>query len=196
MRVRGSGATYAANWSEPSAVVTVTTGTCPPPMFAETSYAFTVAEDADAGTQLGTVQATAAGGLPVTHTLTAGDPDAVWTLDATTGELKVAGTLDYETTSSYRLTVTAAVGGDGTATATAEVTVTVTNVDEPPAFAGDAYAFTVAEDTTIPTTLGTVTATDPEGDEVLYDISAGNPGGGVRGGFAGGPAGGGRPAGL
>ncbi len=177
VRVRGSGTTYGTAWSEPAAVVTVTTGTCPPPMFAETSYAFTVAEDAAAGVQVGTVAATAAGGLPVTHRLTGGDPDAVWTLDATSGELKVAGTLDYETTPSYRLTVTAAVGGDGTATATAEVTVTVTNVDEPPVFEADSYAFRVAEDAAINARIGTVTASDPEGGTVIYDITAGNVGG-------------------
>ncbi len=91
VRARGSGTTYGTAWSEPSAAVAVTTGTCPPPMFAETSYAFTVAEDAAAGVQVGTVAATAAGGLPVTHRLTGGDPDAVWTLDATSGELKVGG---------------------------------------------------------------------------------------------------------
>ncbi len=177
VRAQGSGTTYAANWGAPSAAVAVTTGACPPPMFAEASYAFTVAEDAAAGVQVGTVQATAAGGLPVTHTLTAGDPDAVWTLDATSGELKVAGALDYETTPSYRLTVTAAVGGDGTATATAEVTVTVTNVDEPPVFAAESYAFRVAEDAAINARIGTVTASDPEGGTVIYDLTAGNVGG-------------------
>ncbi len=156
--------------------VTVTVTDVPPaPVFGEASYAFTVAEDADAGTQLGTIRATVAGGAAVTHRLTAGDPDAVWTLDATSGELKVAGALDYETAPSYQLTVEARRGP--AAAAVVPVTITVTDVDEPPAFAEDAYAFTVAEDTTIPTTLGTVTATDPEGDAVLYDISAGNPGG-------------------
>ena len=177
VRARGSGTTYAANWSAPSAAVAVTTGTCPPPMFAETSYAFTVAEDAAAGVQVGTVAATAAGGLPVTHRLTGGDPDAVWTLDATSGELKVAGALDYETTPSFNLTVTAAVGGDGTATATAEVTVTVTNVDEPPVFAAESYAFRVAEDAAINARIGRVAASDPEGGTVIYDITAGNVGG-------------------
>ncbi len=177
VRARGSGTTYAANWGAPSAAAAVTTGTCPPPMFAETSYAFTVAEDAAAGVQVGTVAAMAAGGLPVTHRLTAGDPDAVWTLDATSGELKVAGVLDYETAPSFNLTVTAAVGGDGTATATAEVTVTVTNVDEPPVFAAERYAFRVAEDAAINARIGTVTASDPEGGTVIYDITAGNVGG-------------------
>ncbi len=147
----------------------------PPPVFGEASYALTVAEDTAVATQVGTIRATVAGGAAVTHTLTAGNTGGVWALDATSGELKVAGALDYETAPSYQLMVEARRGP--AAAAVVPVTITVTNVDEPPAFAGDAYAFTVAEDTTIPTTLGTVTATDPEGDAVLYDISAGNPGG-------------------
>ncbi len=147
----------------------------PPPVFGEASYAFTVAEDTAVATQVGMIRATVAGGAAVTHRLTAGNTSGVWTLDATTGELKVAGALDYETAPSHQLTVEARRGP--AAAAVVPVTITVTNVDEPPAFAGDAYAFTVAEDTTIPTSLGTVTATDPEGDDVLYDISAGNPGG-------------------
>ena len=156
--------------------VTVTVTDVPPaPAFSEASYAFTVAEDTAVATQVGMIRATVAGGAAVTHTLTAGNTSGVWALDATTGELKVTGALDYETAPSYQLTVEARRGP--AAAAVVPVTITVTNVDEPPAFAGDAYAFTVAEDTTIPTTLGTVTASDPEGDEVLYDISAGNPGG-------------------
>ena len=177
LRARGSGTTYAANWSAPSAAVAVTTGACPPPAFEETSYAFTVAEDVAAATQVGTVRATVTTGQPVTHALTAGNTDDAWTIDAATGELKVAGPLDYETTPSYTLTMTAAVGGDGSATASAPVTITVTNVDEPPAFGAASYAFSAAEDVASATTLGTVTATDPEGGEMIYDITAGNPGG-------------------
>ena len=156
--------------------VTVTVTDVPPaPAFGEASYAFTVAEDTAVATQVGMIRATVAGGAAVTHTLTAGNTSGVWALDATTGELKVTGALDYETAPSYQLTVEARRGP--AAAAVVPVTITVTDVDEPPAFAEDAYAFTVVEDTTIPTTLGTVTASDPEGDDVIYDISAGNPGG-------------------
>ena len=95
----------------------------PPPVFGETSYAFTVAEDTTAGTQLGSVQATVTSGQAVTHALSDGNADEVWELDAATGELKLAGTLDYETTASYTLTVTADAGAGGTATATVTVTV-------------------------------------------------------------------------
>ena len=153
--------------------VTVTvTDVPPPPVFGAPSYSFTVAEDSAVGTQLGTIRATVAGGAAVTHALTAGNTDDRWTIDATTGELKVAGTLDYETTPSYLLMVEARSGP--AAAAAVPVTITVTNVDEPPVFGADSYAFAVAEDAAPNAAVGTVTATDPEGGAVVYDITAGD----------------------
>ena len=87
--------------------------------------------------------------------------------------MTVAGTLDYETTTSYSLTVQASSSG-GAATATVPVTISVTNVDEAPGFGAASYAFSVAEDAALGTTIGTVTASDPEGGTVVYDITAGN----------------------
>ena len=134
-----------------------------------------MAEDTAVATQVATIRATVAGGAAVTHTLTAGNTGGAWTLDATTGELKVAEPLDHETAPTYQLMVEAR---SGPAAATAvPVTLTVTDVDEPPVFDADSYAFSVAEDAIVTTTPGTVTAVDPEGDTILYTITAGNTGG-------------------
>ena len=158
-----------------TATVTVTVTDVPAaPTFAAASYAFRVAEDVAVGDQVGTVRATVASGPSVTHALTAGNPDAVWELDAMSGELKLAGALDYETTASYHLIVEARSGP--AAAAAVPVTITVTNVDEPPAFGAESYAFRVAEDAAVTTRVGTVTARDPEGGTVVYDLTAGNEG--------------------
>ena len=141
------------------------------PTFAAASYAFSVAEDVAVGDQVGTVRATVASGPSVTHALTAGNPDSVWELDAMSGELKLAGALDYETTASYHLIVEARSGP--AAAAAVPVTITVTNVDEPPAFGAESYAFRVAEDAAVTTRVGTVTARDPEGGTVVYDPHGG-----------------------
>ena len=75
-------------------------------------------------TQVGTIRATAAGAAAVTHTLTAGNTDGAWELDAATGELKLAAALDHETTARYHLIVEAR---SGPAAATpVPVTITVT----------------------------------------------------------------------
>ena len=174
VRARGSGTTYGTAWSQPSAAVAVTTGTCPPPVFAEPSYAFTVAEDVAVATQVGTIRATVAGGGPVTHTLTAGNTGDVWTIDATSGELKLVGPLDHETTPTYTLTVTAAVGADGSTTASVPVTITVTDVDEPPVFDAESYTFSVAENSPADTAVGSVTATTTGSGSVTYALTAGN----------------------
>ena len=84
----------------------------------------------------------------------------------------MAGALDYETTASYPLTVTASDPAGGTSTAA--VTVTVANVDEAPGFGAADYDFSVAEDAAMGATVGTVDATDPEGGAVSYALTAGN----------------------
>ena len=142
------------------------------PAFEAESYAFSVAEDAAVDAAVGTVTATDPEGETVTYALTAGNDAGTLALDASTGALTVARTLDYEVTSSYPLTVTASDGQGGTTTAA--VTVTVTNVDEPPDFGAASYAFSVAEDAAVDAAVGTVAATDPEGDTVTYAITAGN----------------------
>ena len=95
----------------------------PAPELGAARYAFTVAEDTAVATQVGTIRATVAGGAAVTHTLTGTTTGGVWELDATTGELKVAQALDYETTAQYHLTVEARSGP----AAAVPVSVTVTS---------------------------------------------------------------------
>ena len=72
---------------------------------------------------------------------------------------------DYETKAAYTATVTAS---DGTNTTTQDITVNVTNVnDVAPVFTSEA-TFSAAENQTA---IGTVTATDAEGDAVTFTVS-------------------------
>ena len=169
----GSGTVYAAAWSEPSAVVSATTTECVSPEFDDTGYAFAVAEDAAPGTVVGTVSATDPNGDSLTYFITAGNPGNAFAIGAQTGAITVAGTLDFETTPSYELTVEAS---DRTNAPTVPVTITVTDVNDAPEFGQDQdpYAFEVAEDTAVDDPVGTVSATDPDEDTVTYSITAGN----------------------
>ncbi len=118
-----------AHGGSATASVTVTVADVPPaPAFTAASYAFTVAEDTAAATQVGTVRATVAGGAAVTHTLTAGNAGGAWDLDAATGELKLTQALDYETTPTYHLTIEARSGP--AAATVVPVTITVTAAPE------------------------------------------------------------------
>ena len=175
----GSGTTYAAAWSDPSAVLIATSGECISPVFEEDPYELSIDENSAIETEVGVLTATDPQDDTVTYTITAGNDDGKFAIGASTGSITVAGELDHETESSYALTVQAS---DGTNTATAGVEITVTDVNEPPVFESETYSFTVAEDFDTFDTIGLVTAIDPDegdtvGESVFYHITAGNIGG-------------------
>ena len=93
---------------------------------------FSVPENAANGTALGTVVATdvdMAGRLQ-NWTITGGNTDGIFAIDPDTGEITVSdnANLNFETTSSYTLTVTVSDGVNTSAPQT--VTVNVTSVNE------------------------------------------------------------------
>lgn len=85
----------------------------------------TVAEDAAVETVVGAVTADDVNpGDTVAYSITSGNTGGAFAIDSTTGEISVATQLDYETTTSYTLTVAATDGGGLSDTATFAVTVT------------------------------------------------------------------------
>ena len=150
-----------------------------PPAFGSQFYAFDLAEDTDGGADrvpLGTVSATDPDGGSVTYSIEGGNAAGQFEIDAASGELfYTGGGEDHETGStSFELTVRAS---DGDQTTDTTVTVNVTDVAEAPAFAQAGYAFDLAEDTDGSAdriSLGTVSATDPDGGSVTYSIGGGN----------------------
>ena len=153
-----------------------------PPAFGQTSYAFSLAENADGGAAsvaLGAVSATDPENSTITYSIEAGDSGGLFAIDSGTGALSYQGAgEDYESgTTSYELTVRASDGG---LHSDVTVTVNVTDVAEAPAFGQENYAFSLtenAEGDTIRLSLGRVSATDPDDDPVDYSIEAGNPDG-------------------
>ena len=93
------------------------------PVFDEPSYTFTIPETATTTTVVGNVSATDPDtGDTVTYSITEGNKEGKFAIGGSTGEITVAGTLDYGTTPSYTLTVEAS---DGTNAATVTVGITV-----------------------------------------------------------------------
>ncbi len=106
----------------------------PPPVFGSSSYTFDVAEDAENGTVVGTVSATDPAMDTVTYAITGGNETEKFSIDTNTGAITVAGALDYESVTSYTLTVEASNEGGGSATATVEISVTDVSPEKlPPA---------------------------------------------------------------
>ena len=124
-----------------------------PPEFSVETASREVPENTEAGVAIGAPVTAADPDTGDTPAYTLGGTDAAFfDIDASTGQLLTQAALDYETKSSYTVTVTAS---DGALTATVDVTVTVTNIDE---------AGTVTLSTNQPPARAEITAalTDPD----------------------------------
>ncbi len=154
-------------------------------------YTFNVAENSAKGTPVGTIEKT--GLVAPVFSITEGntDPDGdgqtAFTIDSATGIITVndSGDLDYEATPGFTLTVLAEDADGKSLTSTADIT--LVNVDEPgnePPEAEDA-TFTLPENSTNGTTVGTAVATDIDaGDTLAYTISNSDPNGNGKAAFA------------
>ncbi|MBC6425493.1 MAG: cadherin repeat domain-containing protein, partial [Ekhidna sp.] len=89
---------------------------------------FSIAEDAVISTPVGTIKATDAEDDDLTFSITSGNTGDVFAIAGSTGAITVAGSLDFETTSTYTLKVSVS---DGELSSTADITVNVTDVEEP-----------------------------------------------------------------
>ena len=176
LTIRASDGTHA---SDTTVTVTVTDA-AEQPAFADESYAFELAENADGsanGLSLGRVTATDPDSdAVVRYSLVGGNDSSLFDIEETSGELFYVGAgEDFEGgVTSYELTVRAS---DAAHTVDTTVTVTVTDAPEAPAFAKESYAFELAENVdgrVNRLSLGTVTATDPDSDTVRYSLLGGN----------------------
>ncbi|WP_242928456.1 malectin domain-containing carbohydrate-binding protein, partial [Pontibacter vulgaris] len=78
-----------------------------PPVFVSGSYSFSVSDGSSVGTSIGSVKANDPNGDNVTYTITAGNTNKAFAINAVTGVLTVAKKLNFHTQTSYTLTVRA-----------------------------------------------------------------------------------------
>ena len=131
-----------------------------------------VAENTGSGQNIGSaVSATDPDNDTLTYTLGGADA-ASFSINGTNGQLKTKAALDYETKSSYTVTITVS---DSKLTDTIDVTIDITDVDEnrAPSFAeGTSTTRSIAENTASDTNIGSaVAATDPDDDTLTYTLS-------------------------
>ncbi len=142
------------------------------PVFTEgTTATRTIAENTAADTNIGSaVPATDANNDTLTYSLSETDATS-FSIVSTSGQLKTKATLDYETKTSYLVTVTVS---DGSLTDTISVTINVTDVNEnrAPVFTeGSSATRTVAENTGSGVDIGTTaSATDADNDTLSYSL--------------------------
>ena len=99
------------------------------PAFASSALEVSVAENTAAGTDIGDpVTATDSDGDALTYSLGSTAAAGHFTIDSSSGQLQTSGALDYESTDSYALTVTATDGGG--LTTSIDVTIKVDDIEE------------------------------------------------------------------
>ena len=111
----------------------------------------------------------------IEYSITDGNSDDAFSLNDTTGLLKLANSLDFERQESYRLEIVASDQGSPPETATATATIQVVNLNEfSPVF--DAIpAVNVSELTSVPLIVTQVNAQDGDtGANITYSIISGN----------------------
>ena len=102
----------------------------------------------------------------------------IFTISATTGEITLAQSLDFEQVVSYSRTLIATDSGTPPLFASAVLTVSVTDInDNSPQFTQDIYAVSVPEDSSPGLTILTVNATDADSSSnaaVTYSLTGGS----------------------
>ena len=165
--------TYTASDSTLSATLTftiqVSAGNNAPTFTDGASTTRSVAEWAAADVNIGTAVAATDTDTGDTLTYTLGGTDASsFSIVSTSGQLQTSAALDYETKSSYAVTVSVSDGRGGSDSI--DVTINVTDANDEPVFTdGDSTTRAVAENTVANTNVGTpVAATDQDGDTLQY----------------------------
>ncbi|WP_416865776.1 MAG: cadherin domain-containing protein [Imperialibacter sp.] len=137
---------------------------------------FTIPENSQSGFVVGTVQANDPEGSALTFAIVQGNTEEGFSISPSTGQLRVASTqvMDFETNPSFSLLIQ--VTDDQGASASASITVQLTDVDETGNHPPDASneTFTINENSPLATIVGNITASDEDGDNLVFAITAGN----------------------
>lgn len=137
---------------------------------------FSINENSQSGTAVGTVTASDPdAGQTLAFTLISGNTNNAFTLNTVNGQLSVANSaaLNFESISSFSLTIRVTDNGAGNLSSQATVTVSLNNVNETPVIQNQ--SFSVIQNTTNGTIVGTIIASDPDLNQTIsFAIMAGN----------------------
>ncbi|WP_291867235.1 cadherin domain-containing protein [Maribacter sp.] len=149
-----------------------------PVMAAQT---FSVAENTNHGIEIADIIASDANGNTLSYSITqnafvssSNSTPIFELLNQNSSKLSIASghALDFETKTSYTLTIEVS---DGLLTETADIIINVTNINEAPVIGDGSVINDVAEDIADTVVIGTIDATDPEEDTIIYSLPL-NPG--------------------
>ncbi|HDM8162029.1 TPA: tandem-95 repeat protein, partial [Vibrio harveyi] len=153
------------------------------PVFGDNSYEFNYDENISESTVIGQVSATDVDGSNVSYAITSGNDNGWFEINAN-GEITLttagaaAAANDFEALENVHNIVVTATGTDGSGADTStdiNVTLNEQNVnDNAPVFGDSSYEFNYDENIAEDVVIGTVSATDADGNNVTYSIKSGN----------------------
>jgi hypothetical protein len=137
---------------------------------------FSVDENSPNGTAVGTASASDPdNGQALNFSIISGNTSGAFQIGSSSGEISVANSsaLNYESNSTFSLTVEVEDNGAGSLTDQAIITVNLNDVNESPNISTASFA--VNENSANGTSVGTVTASDPDNGQTLsFSIIGGN----------------------
>lgn len=129
---------------------------------------FSILLSSSTGEIIGTVNASDPNGDELTFSIINGNDAGVFTIDATNGELSILDATNL-TETSYTLTVDVS---DGELNSSASITIEVTDENFAPEISDQ--SFTISASATNGDQVGTVVASDPNNDNLVFSIDDGN----------------------
>ena len=110
----------------------------------------------------------------VSYSISSGNEEGLFQLDATTGDLSLISPLDFETTTSYVLVIVASDAGTPIMSDSVSIIVNVTNVnDNPPVVSGN-QDISVREDEPVGFVIVQFTASDLDQNDLSFSLSQGS----------------------
>ena len=136
------------------------------PVFSQNSYASSITENSPIGSIILQVNATdrdSGDNAKITYEISAGVISKFITIDESTGVIKAAARLDYESVKELQFDVIAKDSGSPRRSSVAMVTLTILDQnDNAPEFSQARFSFDVTEGTEAGTIVDTLTAVDPD----------------------------------
>jgi hypothetical protein len=136
------------------------------PSLLNTLAASSFAENVSTGIIIATASASDPESQAITYSLS-GTGSEYFAIDSS-GNVTLSAGLDYETATSYTLTLNAS---DGVNTTSSDLIITVDDVNEAPSLSSSLAASSFAENTATGTTIATASASDPESQTLTYSLS-------------------------
>lgn len=165
-------------------IITVTDVNDHRPVLYPLSYQCNIVENMPAGQFCTTIQATdddSGINSALYYSIASGNDMQLFTITNSTGNLETTAPLDAEKRQTYSLVVRVIDGGGLVSTTPAVVNISVINVrDQPPTFVDPEYSFSVLENATVSTIVGSVFAKSRDAGtspgRIVYSITGGNSG--------------------